>query len=73
LSKTALGEKLGCINTPTSTQERINKLIEFRQAVYSHVFRTRRDALFNTLDDLLAGGTCASFAYLSQSERFQHK
>jgi hypothetical protein len=49
------------------------KLIEFRQAVYSHVFRTRRDALFTTLDDLLAGGTCASFAYLSQSERFQHK
>jgi len=60
-------------NTPTSTKENINRLIEFRQAVYVHVFQKRRDALFDTLDALLAGGTFASFAYLSQSERFQRR
>jgi hypothetical protein len=61
------------MTTPTSTQEHINRLIEFRQAVYSHVFQKRRDALFDTLDALLADGTFASFAYLSQSERFQRQ
>jgi len=61
------------VNTTTSTKENINRLIEFRQAVYRHVFRKRRDALFDTLDALLSSGTFASFAYLSQSERFQRK
>jgi hypothetical protein len=61
------------MNIPTSTKENINILVEFRQAVYAHVFRKRRDALFDTLDALLSGGTFASFAYLSQSERFQRK
>jgi len=56
---------------PISTQEHI--LIEFRQAVYGRVFRKRRDALFDTLDALLSSGTFASFASLSQSERFQRK
>ncbi len=58
---------------PTSTQEHINRLIEFRQAVYRHGFEKRRDALFDTLDALLSGGTFASFACLSQSERFQRQ
>jgi hypothetical protein len=58
---------------PISTQEHISRLIEFRQAVYGRVFRKRRDALFDTLDALLSSGTFASFAYLSQSERFQRK
>ncbi|MFZ5807684.1 MAG: hypothetical protein ACOY16_00230, partial [Chloroflexota bacterium] len=61
------------MNKPASTKENINKLIEFRQAVYRHIFRKRRDALFDTLDALLAGGAFASFAYLSQSERFQRR
>lgn len=61
------------MNTPTSTKENINRLIEFRQAVYEHVFQRRRDALFDTLDALLSSGTFASFAYLSQSERFERK
>ncbi len=73
LSKTALGENLGVMMTPTSTQEHINRLIEFRQAVSHHGFEQRRDALFDTVDALLAGGTFASFAYLSQNERFQRK
>lgn len=37
------------------------------------IFRKRRDALFDTLDALLSGGTFPSFAYLSQSERFQRQ
>jgi len=61
------------VNTQESTKENINKLTEFRQAVYQRVFRRRRDALFDTLDALLSGGTFASFAWLSQSERFQRK
>ena len=61
------------MNTTTSTKEHINILIEFRQAVSSRVFRKRRDALFDTLDSLLSGGTFASFAWLSQSQRFQRK
>jgi len=59
--------------TPTSTKEYINRLIEFRQAVYTRIFKKRCDALFDTVDALLSGETLASFAYLSQSERFQRK
>lgn len=61
------------MNDPSTTRVNINKLIAFRQEVYSRVFVTRRDALFNTLDALLAGGTFSSFAWLSQEERFQRK
>jgi len=56
---------------PISTREHTSRLIEFRQAVYGRVFGKRRDALFDTLDALLSSGTFASFASLSQSERFQ--
>lgn len=56
-----------------TTKENINRLIAFRQAVYAQVFQARRDALFETLDALLAGGTFASFARLSQSERFRRR
>lgn len=56
-----------------ATQENINRLIEFRQAVYACVFIARRDALQETPDALLSGGTAASFAYLSQSERFRRR
>lgn len=56
-----------------ATNQKINRLIEFRQALYAHVFLARRDALFETLDALLAGGTFASFACLSQSERFRRR
>ncbi len=33
----------------------------------------RRDALFDLLDTLIVEGRVASFAYLSQSERFSRK
>mgnify|MGYP005841306907 CR=1 FL=1 len=58
---------------PTSTTENMNILTEFRQAVDTRIFQKRRDALFETLDALLAGGTFAAFAALSQSERFRRQ
>lgn len=61
------------MNNQVATKENINKLIEFRQAVYARVFQARRDALFETLDALLASGAFSSFAYLSQSERFRRR
>ena len=57
----------------TSTKENINKLIEFRQAVYEKGLLARRDALFNVMDALLCEGTVSSFAMLSQSGQFQRK
>ena len=56
-----------------TTQENINKLIEFRQAIYERGMLSRKDALFDVLDALLATGSVSSFAMLSQSERFQRK
>ena len=56
-----------------TTKENINKLIEFRQAVYSNGFTARRDALMNVLDALVAQGSVSSFAMLSQAEQFPRK
>jgi hypothetical protein len=61
------------VNNQTSTQENVNKLIEFRQAVYEHGMTARRDAMFNLLDALICEGRVSSFARLSQSEQFQRK
>lgn len=41
--------------------------------MYTRIFQKRRDALFNVLDALLAGGDFASFAYLSQSAHVQRQ
>ena len=61
------------MNTSTSTTHHLNTLIAFRQEVYQNVFLQRQDALFNTLDALLSADTWSSFAYLSQSERFERQ
>jgi hypothetical protein len=61
------------VNNQEATKENINKLIEFRQAVYQHGLLARRDALFNLLDALIAEGPVSSFAMLSQSSQFQRK
>jgi hypothetical protein len=61
------------VKKQATTQENINKLIEFRQAIYEHGVLARKDALFDVLDALLATGRVSSFAMLSQSERFQRK
>ena len=56
-----------------STTQDINKLIEFRQAIYENGMLARKDALFDVMDALLATDSVSSFAMLSQSERFQRK
>ena len=61
------------MNYPTTTQEHINKIIEFRQALYEHVFRRRRDALFETVDALLLASPVTSFAMLSLDPRFRRQ
>lgn len=61
------------MNTKATTQEYINKIIEFRQALYEQGFRRRRDALFETLDALLLAGPVASFAMLSLDSRFKRR
>jgi hypothetical protein len=61
------------VNNQNSTKENINKLIEFRQAIYENGMLTRRDAMFDLLDALISEGPVSSFAMLSQSSRFQRK
>jgi hypothetical protein len=56
-----------------STKQDINKLIEFRQAIYENGMQARKDALFDVLDAMLSTCSVSSFAMLSQSERFQRK
>ena len=56
-----------------STKENINRLIEFRQAVYENGISKRRDALFDLVDAILWGGAGSSFAMLSQNDPFQRK
>jgi hypothetical protein len=61
------------VTQQATTKENLNKLIEFRQAVYQHGITCRRDAVFDLLDALLAEGSVSSFALLSQAEPFQRK
>jgi len=56
-----------------TTKENINKLIEFRQAVYAQGMIARRDAQMNLLDAIMEQGSVSSFAMLSQSGQFQRK
>jgi hypothetical protein len=50
-----------------STEKQLNRLSEFRQAVYQHSFGARRDALLELLDVLLLKAPVASFPMLSLS------
>jgi hypothetical protein len=61
------------VNKQQSTKENVNKIIEFRQAVYENGMLSRRDAMFDLLDALISEGQVSSFAMLSQSSRFQRK
>jgi len=56
-----------------TTKLNVNKLIEFRQAIYENGILARRDALFDLLDALISEGSVSSFAMLSQSSQFQRK
>jgi hypothetical protein len=55
------------------TKENINKIIEFRQAVYENGMTARRDAQFDLLDALVEHGQVSSFVRLSQSDQFRRK
>lgn len=50
-----------------STEKQLNKLSEFRQAIYQFAFTARRDALFELLDAVLLKGPMPSFPMLSLS------
>jgi DDE superfamily endonuclease len=61
------------VNQQATTKENINKLIEFRQAVYEHGITHRRDAVYDLLDALLWEGAVSSFVMLSQAGQYQRK
>jgi hypothetical protein len=61
------------VKTKETTQENLNKIIEFRQAIYAHGMGKRRDALFEALDALILHGMKSSFPWLSLSGVFRRK
>ena len=56
-----------------STQEHINKIIEFRQAIHANGFGKQRDALIEALDALCMTGSLSSFPLLSLSKVFRRQ
>jgi hypothetical protein len=56
-----------------TTQEHINKIIEFRQAIYSRGFRKQRDALMEMLDAICLTGGSSSFPMLSLGQQFRRQ
>lgn len=61
------------VTNQATTTGHINRLIEFRQAVYEHGLLARRDALFDLLDAIVAEGPVPSLPWLSLSPRFQRQ
>jgi hypothetical protein len=61
------------VRTQKTTQEHINKIIEFRQAIYNHGFGRRKDALFETLDALCLNGHFVAFPLLSLATTHRRK
>jgi hypothetical protein len=61
------------VDNQETTKKDINKLIEFRQAIYAKGLLARRDALFDLVDALFSAGPVSSFAMLSQTEPFRRK
>jgi hypothetical protein len=59
--------------TQKSTQEHINRLTEFRQAIYSQAFSQRRDAQFEVVDALLLKGRVSSWPWLATAGCFRRK
>jgi len=56
-----------------STTQQLNKLIEFRQAIYDQVLLKARDTQFELIEALLEGECIRSFPELSLSTRFQRQ
>ena len=55
------------------TQEHLNKIIEFRQAVHANGFGNQRDALIEAMDATCLTGAVSSFPLLSLSKSFQRQ
>jgi hypothetical protein len=56
-----------------STQEHINKIIEFRQAIHANGFVKQSDALMETLDAICLVGAPSSFPMLSMCKQFRRQ
>ena len=61
------------MNNKQSTQEHLNRIIEFRQAIHAHGFGNQRDALSEALDALCLTGVISSFPHLSLSGNFRRR
>ena len=61
------------MKTKKSTQEHINKIIEFRQALQAQGFGKQRDALSETLDAICLTGAPSSFPMLSLAKVFRRQ
>jgi hypothetical protein len=61
------------VNKQRTTQEHINKIIEFRQAIHAKGFGKERDALSEALDAICITGSLSSFPMLSLSKGFQRQ
>lgn len=61
------------MHNQSSTDQHLNNLIEFRQAVYQHGLTKQRDAQFELLDALLLSPPIRSFPELSLSPVFRRQ
>jgi len=61
------------VTKKNTTQEHLNKIIEFRQAIHANGFGTQRDALIEALDATCLTGVISSFPLLSLSKNFQRQ
>jgi hypothetical protein len=61
------------VSKKKTTQEHINKIIEFRQAIHANGFSTQSDALIEALDATCLTGAISSFPLLSISKNFQRQ
>jgi hypothetical protein len=61
------------VNKKKYTQQHINKIIEFRQAIHANGFGKERNALMETLDVICLTGVPTSFPMLSLSNQFRRK
>lgn len=61
------------MNQQETTQENLNKIIEFRQAIYQNGMGKRCDSLFEAWDALMLQGMKTSFPWLSLSGVFRRK
>jgi hypothetical protein len=61
------------VRKKNTTQEHINKIIEFRQVIHANGFGKQRDALSEALDALCLTGSLSSFPLLSLSKAFRRQ